>query len=65
MLLMVEKGIWRGISHAIHRYAKVNNKYTFLLDIQCTTFYIEYRGVKRVNSHCTICSLFTLTHIIF
>ena len=62
MLLMVEKGIWRGISHAIHRYAKVNNKYTFILDIQCTTFYIEYR---RINSHCTICSLFTLTHIIF
>ena len=27
MLLMVEKGITRGICHAIHRYAKVNNKY--------------------------------------
>ena len=27
MLLMVEKGIRRGISHSICRYAKANNKY--------------------------------------
>ena len=27
MLLMVEKGIRRGICHTIHRYAKANNKY--------------------------------------
>ena len=27
MLLIVEKGISRGICHAIHRYAKANNKY--------------------------------------
>ena len=27
MLLMVEKGIRWGICHAIHRYAKANNKY--------------------------------------
>ena len=27
MLLMVEKGIQGGIYHAIHRYAKANNKY--------------------------------------
>ena len=27
MLLMVEKGIYGGICHAIHRYAKANNKY--------------------------------------
>ena len=27
MLLMVEKGVRRGICHAIHRYAKANNKY--------------------------------------
>ena len=26
MLLMVEKGIWDGICHAIHRHAKANNK---------------------------------------
>ena len=27
MLLMVEKGIRGGICHAIHRYAKANNRY--------------------------------------
>ena len=27
MLLMVEKGIRSGICHAIHKYAKANNKY--------------------------------------
>ena len=27
MLLMVEKGICRGIFHAIHQYAAANNKY--------------------------------------
>ena len=27
MLLMVEKGIRGGNCHAIHRYAKANNKY--------------------------------------
>ena len=27
MLLMVEKGIRKGIFHSINRYAKANNKY--------------------------------------
>ena len=27
MLLILEKGIGGGIFHAIHRYAKANNKY--------------------------------------
>ena len=27
MLLILEKGITGGIRHAIHRYAKENNKY--------------------------------------
>ena len=27
MLLMVEKGIRGGICHAVHKYAKTNNKY--------------------------------------
>ena len=30
MLLMVEKGIRGGIRHAIHRYAKSNNKYKII-----------------------------------
>ena len=32
MLLMVEKGIRRGICHSIYQYAKSNNKYTKDLD---------------------------------
>ena len=32
MLLMVEKGIRRGICHAIFRYAKANSKYMQYLD---------------------------------
>ena len=27
MLLVIEKGIRGGICHAMHRYAKVNNKF--------------------------------------
>ena len=27
MLMIVERGMRDGISHAIHRYAKANNKY--------------------------------------
>ena len=27
MLLMVEKGIWGGITQAVKRYARANNKY--------------------------------------
>ena len=29
MLLMAEKGIRSAIFHAIHRYAKANNKYIY------------------------------------
>ena len=32
MLLMIEKGIRDGICHAIHRYAKANNKYIIYYD---------------------------------
>ena len=42
MLLMVEKGIRGGIYHAIHRYAKANNKYMKNYDKNNESSYIEY-----------------------
>ena len=40
MLLMVEKGIRGGICHAIHRYAKANNKYMKKYDKNKDSSYI-------------------------
>ena len=42
MLLMVEKGIRGGICHAIHRYAKANNKYIKNFDENKESTYIQY-----------------------
>ena len=42
MLLMVEKRITGGICHAIHRYAKVNNKYMKNYDKSKESPYIQY-----------------------
>ena len=42
MLLMVEKGIRGGICHAIHRYAKGNNKYMKNYDKNKESSYIQY-----------------------
>ena len=41
MLLMVEKGIRGGICHAIHRYAKANNKYMKNYDKNKESSYIQ------------------------
>ena len=41
MLLMVEKAIRGGICHAIHRYAKTNNKYM--------------RNYDKTSHHHTLC----------
>ena len=42
MLLMVEEGIRGGICHAIHRYAKANNKYMNNYDKNEESLYIQY-----------------------
>ena len=42
MLLMVEKGIKGGICHAIHRYAKTNNKYIKNYDRNIISSYLLY-----------------------
>ena len=42
MLLMVEKGIRGGICHAIHRYAKTNNKYIKNYDRNIISSYLLY-----------------------
>ena len=42
MLFIVVKGILGGICHAIHRYAKANNKYMKNYDINIISSYLEY-----------------------
>ena len=39
---MVEKGIGGGLCHAIHRYAKANNKYIKNYDKSKESSYIQY-----------------------
>ena len=46
MLLMVEKGIRGGIYHAIHRYAKANNKYMKDYDKNKESSYLKYWDVN-------------------
>ena len=46
MLLMVEKGIIRGICNAIHWYEKVNNKYVKDDDKSKESSYLKYRDVN-------------------
>ena len=46
MLLMIEKGIRGKISHAIHKYAKVNNKYTKNYDKYIELLYLVYLDIN-------------------
>ena len=46
MLLMVEKGIRGGICHAIHQYAKANNKYMKDYDKNKESSYLKYWDVN-------------------
>ena len=48
MLLMVEKGIRGGIYHAIHRYAKANNKYMKNYDKNKESSYIQYLDANNL-----------------
>ena len=47
MLLMVEKGFRGGICHAIHRYAKANNKFMKNYDKNKESSYIQYLGANN------------------
>ena len=48
MLLMVEKGIRDGICHAIHSYAKANNKYMKDYDKNKESSYLNYWDINNV-----------------
>ena len=48
MLLMVEKGIRGGTCHAIHRYAKANDKYMKNYDKNITSSYLMYLDANNL-----------------
>ena len=48
MILMVEKGIRRGLCQAIHRYAKANNTYMNNWDKNIESSYIEYLDANNL-----------------
>ena len=48
MLLLVEKGIRGGICHAMHRYAKANNKYMKNYDKNKELSYIHYLDANNL-----------------
>ena len=45
---MVEKGIRAGMCHAIHRYAKANNKYMKNYDKRKESSYIQYLDANNL-----------------
>ena len=48
MLLMVEKGIRRGICHSIYQYAKANNKYMNNYNKNKESPYIQYWDINNL-----------------
>ena len=48
MLLMIEEGIRGGICHAVHRYAKTNNKYMKNYDKSEEPSYIQYLDANNL-----------------
>ena len=49
MLLMVKKGTRGGICHAIHKYAKANNKYMKNYDKSKESSYIQYLDANNLH----------------
>ena len=48
ILLMVEKGITGGVCHAIHQYAKINNKYKKDYDKNQESSYLKHWNVNNL-----------------
>ena len=48
ILLMIEEGIRGGICHAVHRYAKANNKYMKNYDKSKESSYIQYLDANNL-----------------
>ena len=48
MLLMIEEGIRGGTFHAVHRYAKANNKYMKNYDKSKKSSYIQYLDANNL-----------------
>ena len=48
MLLMIEKGIRGGICHAIHRYARANDKYMKSYNKNIESSYLEYLDANNL-----------------
>ena len=48
MLLMIEEGIRGGMCHAIHRFAKANNKYMKNYDEKEESSYIQYLDANNL-----------------
>ena len=49
MLLMIEKGVRRGICHSVHRHAKANNKYMKSYDKSEESSYIIYVDANNLH----------------
>ena len=45
---MIEKGVKGGICHAIHRYAKANNKYMIYYDENKGILYVLYLNANNL-----------------
>ena len=45
---MIEEGIRGGICHAVHRYAKANNKYMKNYDKRKESLYIQYLDANNL-----------------